>query len=66
MKQARGGGVGGRAVGERRGGEGAGFGMGNIYKKQVKSNGGGGGFFLAGKDFGRMIDNSFPACTFFS
>ena len=26
---------------------------------------GGGGFFLACKDFGRMFDNSFPACAFF-
>ena len=24
-----------------------------------------GGFFLAREDFGRMLDNSFPACTFF-
>ena len=23
-------------------------------------------FFLACEDFGRMIDNSFPACAFFS
>ena len=26
---------------------------------------GGGGFFLAGEDFGRMFDNLFPACAFF-
>ena len=26
---------------------------------------GGGGFFLACEDFGRMFDNSFPACAFF-
>ena len=26
---------------------------------------GGGGFFLVCKDFGRMFDNSFPACAFF-
>ena len=25
----------------------------------------GGGFFLACQDFGRMFDNSFPACAFF-
>ena len=25
---------------------------------------GGGGFFLACEDFGRMFDNSFPACAF--
>ena len=25
----------------------------------------GGGFFLACEDFGRMFDNSFPACAFF-
>ena len=27
--------------------------------------GGGGGFFLTCEDFGRIFDNSFPACTFF-
>ena len=27
--------------------------------------GGSGGFFLACEDFGRMFDNSFPACAFF-
>ena len=27
--------------------------------------GGGGGFVLACDDFGRMFDNSFPACAFF-
>ena len=27
--------------------------------------GGGGGLFLACEDFGRMFDNSFPACAFF-
>ena len=27
--------------------------------------GGGGGFFLAGEDFGRMLDHSFPACASF-
>ena len=26
---------------------------------------GGGGFFLACEDFGRMFDNSFSACAFF-
>ena len=26
--------------------------------------GGGGGFFLACEDFGRMFDSSFPACAF--
>ena len=26
---------------------------------------GGGSFILACEDFGRMFDNSFPACTFF-
>ena len=25
----------------------------------------GDGLFLASEDFGRMFDNSFPACTFF-
>ena len=27
--------------------------------------GGGGGLFLVCEDFGRMFDNSFPACAFF-
>ena len=31
----------------------------------VVVDGGGGGFFLACEDFGRMFDNSFPACAFF-
>ena len=29
------------------------------------SDSGGGGFFYACEDFGRMFDHSFPACTFF-
>ena len=29
------------------------------------TGGGGGGVFLASKDFGRMFDHSFQACTFF-
>ena len=28
--------------------------------------GGGGGIFLTCEDLGRMFDNSFPACTYFS
>ena len=31
----------------------------------VWSKVGGGGFFFASGDFGRMSDNSFPACAFF-
>ena len=29
---------------------------------RVLHGGGGGGFFLACEDFGRILDNSFPAC----
>ena len=34
---------------------------------QARANGGsgGGGFFLAGEDFGRMFNHSFPVCIFF-
>ena len=32
---------------------------------QRPCGGGGGGFFLACENFGRMFDNSFPACAFF-
>ena len=28
-------------------------------------SGDGGGIFLASEDFGRMFDNTFPACAFF-
>ena len=33
---------------------------------QLQFGGGGGGFFRAFEDFGRMFDYSFPACAFFS
>ena len=39
-----------------------------VNRSQIKKkiiHGGGGGFFFACEDFGRMFDNSFPACAFF-
>ena len=36
-----------------------------ISQKADKSSKSDGGFFLACEDFGRMFDNSFPACAFF-
>ena len=38
------------------------------HKHKIQEIGGGGGFggfFLACQDFWRMLDHSFPACTFF-
>ena len=32
--------------------------------RNIANNGGGGGFYLAGEDFERMFDNSFPASAF--
>ena len=44
----------------------------HVYRLKVDNDfreylvyGGGGGFFLACEDFGRMFDNSFPACAVF-
>ena len=37
---------------------------GDISKTRWSASGGG-GFFFTCKDFGRMFNNSFPACTFF-
>ena len=41
-----------------------------LLSRDTSGGGGGGvdvgvGLFLAWEDFGRMFDNSFPACTFF-
>ena len=38
----------------------------NVNAHVYVYDGGGGGFFLMCEDFGRMIDNPFPAFTFFS
>ena len=39
----------------------------NKYNINIRRSGddNGGGFLLAWEDFGRMFDNSFPACAFF-
>ena len=37
----------------------------SMYYGIKSGGGGGGGFLLACEDFGRMFDNSFPACAFF-
>ena len=43
---------------------------GSLHEDEVATASGcgsscGGGFFLACEDFGRMFDNSIPACAFF-
>ena len=36
-----------------------------VVSYMIVCPGGGGGIFLACEDFGRMFDNSFPACVSF-
>ena len=38
----------------------------NEKQSAVQVNCSGGGFFLVCKDLGRMVDNLFPSCAFFS
>ena len=39
--------------------------FGTVAGGAAGAGGAGGGFFLACEDFGRMFDDSFPACDFF-
>ena len=37
----------------------------DLWQARANGGSGGGGFFLAGEDFGRMFNHSFPVCIFF-